>query len=78
MKRALIVAGALVLVYLLLGEVAWRNDFLAALAGARRGRPLTALAEVVFFGLRVLLLVAGPPLAACLIARAAWARLTKS
>jgi hypothetical protein len=77
-RRTSAIAAALVLVYLLLGEVAWRSDFMAALGGARQGRPLLALVEVVFFGLRVVLLVAGPPLAALALSRAAWSRLTKS
>jgi hypothetical protein len=50
----------LALVYLVLREVAWRADFMAALAGVHHGRPLLALVEVLFFGLRVVLLVAGP------------------
>jgi hypothetical protein len=78
MRRALIAAGSLALVYLLLREVAWRSDFMAALAGVQRGRPLQALAEVLFFGLRVVLVVAGPSLLAVLAARWLHRRLTQS
>lgn len=62
MKKWIVVGFALV--YLLLREVAWRADFMAALAGVHHGRPMLALAEVLFFGLRVVLLVAGPSFAA--------------
>ncbi len=62
MRTALVATG--VLIYLVLGEVAWRADFMAALAGVHHGRPLLALVEVLFFGLRVVLLVAGPSFAA--------------
>ncbi len=74
MKRWLFAAVVLTLSYLLLAEVAWNADFMAALAGVRRGRPLLALGEVVFFGLRVLLVVGGPPLVMAWIV----SRLTKS
>lgn len=75
MKKLLLASAVVLLAYLLLGEVAWRNDFMAALG---EGRPLTALAEVCFFGLRVVLLVAGPSLLAALVALWLWRRLTNS
>lgn len=78
MKTWAVVVGALVLGYLVLGEVAWRCDFMAALRGFAEGRPFVAVLEALFFGLRVLGLVAGPPLAATLAARAILHRLTKS
>jgi hypothetical protein len=78
MKSCFLALGALVLAYLLLGEVAWRVDFMAALRAYALGRPAAAVAEVLFFGLRVLLVVAGPPLAVTLAVRALERRLTKS
>ena len=78
MKRALLICAGFTLAYFLLQEVAFRSDFMAALAGVRRGRPLLALAEVGFFAVRVVLVVAGPSLLAVLGARAAVRRLTRS
>jgi hypothetical protein len=63
-------------VYLLLREVAWRADFMSALAGVHHGRPLLALVEVLFFGLRVVLLVAGPSFAAAFLVHRLWLRRT--
>ena len=65
---------AFALVYLLLREVAWRADFMAALAGVHHGRPLLALIEVLFFGLRVVLVVAGPSFAVAYLVHRVWLR----
>jgi hypothetical protein len=78
MKKGAVAAGACLLIYLLFREVAWRTDFMAALAGVQRGRPLLALVEVLFFGLRVILVVVGPSLLAVLAGRAVLQRLTRS
>jgi hypothetical protein len=63
-KKTLAVLVLLAAAYLVLGEVAWRSDFFAALDQAQHGRPLLALAEGCFFLLRLLLLLLGPSLVA--------------
>ena len=69
-SRIFVAATILVVLYLGLRELAFREDFIAALGL----RPLRALASGSFFALRGLALLLGPPLAAV----TAWLRLTKS
>jgi hypothetical protein len=73
-KKGLAVLALVAAAYLILGEVAWRSDFFAALDEAQHGRPLLALVEGCFFLLRLLLLLLGPPL----LAAGLVFRLTKS
>jgi hypothetical protein len=63
-KKSTIVLFAAV--YLLLAVLAAHGDLFAAIAAARQGRPLPLLVQGGFVGLRLLLLLAGPPLAAAL------------
>ncbi len=74
MKRALVTAALVLLLFLVLRELAWRSDFMDALGRARRGHPLPALVDGCFFLVRGLLVVLGPPLSAAALAH----RLTKS
>ena len=74
MKKALVTLALLAAAYLILGEIAWRSDFFAALDQAEHGRSLLAVAEAGFFVLRLLMLVLGPSL----LAAALLLRLTKS
>jgi hypothetical protein len=78
MRRRLLAAGALVLLYLLLREAAWRGDFMAALNGLGHGRPLGFVAGVGYLAARLSLLLLGPPLLAGAGLLFAWRRLTKS
>jgi hypothetical protein len=73
-KRALLSVALLLLAYGLLREVAWRNDFMAAIGQARP----VAILEVCFFAVRLVLLVAAPSYLAAWGAVAVWDRLTKS
>jgi hypothetical protein len=77
-KKILTAAAVLLLAYGALAELAWRCDFMAAMAAFSHGRPLLASAMGLFFVWRGLLIVIGPPLLAALSAVLLLRRLTPS
>lgn len=77
MKRLAIAAAVLLLVYLFLRELAWRSDFMSALANARHGHLWPALSGALFFTLRGLLILIGPSLLALFAVRHLWPRASK-